>query len=200
MFQRASQLSATITATGCIHEDSKCSSNCRRLRIQSMTSSADAQGRIAGPGRPSLPALLSTTLLLMACCVRESHGQRQGLSIPLAQGAAPRLRARSQDHLKAWAVNERLRLVGKYGDIAQGSSSLGEGSSRLSSRKVKPKKAKRQNSAGTSTTAAPTTGGSTTTRIGASASTTGLGTGSGSSNSTRSAAGSTNLTNYQSDL
>lgn len=178
-----------------------------------MSSSQDAHRQIGLPTRPSLPALLSTVLLLMACCVREGHGQRQGLTIPLAQGEAPRLRARSQQHLKTWAVNERLRINGKYGEIAQGSSSLGDGSSssssnNLFSRKIKPKKAKRQSSSGTGTTRASGSGttaapssGSSTTRAGASASTTSLGGSSGSSsNSTNRPSGRANLTNYQSDL
>lgn len=177
-----------------------------------MSSSQDAHKQIGLPTRPSLPALLSTVLLLMSCCVREGHGQRPGLTIPLAHGEAPRLRARSQQHVKTWAVNERLRINGKYGEIAQGSSSLGDGSSsssnNLFSRKIKPKKAKRQSSSGTSTprasgsgtTAAPSSGSSTT-RVGASASTTSLGGSSGnSSNSTNRPSGRANLTNYQSDL
>lgn len=165
-----------------------------------------------GAVRPSLPALLSTVLLLMACCVREGHSHPQphpGLSIPLAHGEAPRLRARSQQHLKTWAINERLRINGKYGDIALGTSSLEGGSSNSNKRSnSKPKKAKRQSSTGNTstsitrgssgTTTAPPTSGGSSTRSAFSASTTGLN--GGSSNTARSPLGRTNLTNYQSDL
>lgn len=172
-----------------------------------MSSSQDSNGqnRARAPSRPSLPALLSTVLLLMACCVRDGHGQQmqqqhegRGLRVPLVRGEGPRLRARSTQHLKTWAANERLRINEKYGGIAAGTSSLEEGSS--TKYKRKSSKVKRQNSTA-STSARSTSGtisGASTTRNSASPSTTGLSGGSSSNSNTT--LGRTNLTNYQSDL
>lgn len=180
------------------------------------------------PGRPSLPALLSTVLLLMACCVQEGHSlglkqqeeqhQQHSRRIPIAHGDGPRLRARSQQHLADWAVRERYRVLGKYGDIALGTSSLVEvgskSNSNSNSRRSKPRKARRQFTAGTSigtsrtSTSGVSAGSSTLTGSRASsaasatatAATTGLSSSSPSTSTIDGPVGRTNLTNYQSDL
>lgn len=187
------------------------------------TTSASSSSSSKSQVRPaSLPALLSTVLLLLACCAREGHGQLQPRqeyqrqrhprnTINLEHGGAPRLRTRSQAHLQEWAARERLRIKGKYGEIVTGSSSLRTGSSNdeasgSSTTRLEPlKKAKRQNtSSGRSRTASATH----TDDVDWSSWLVGTGfpspsstsTGGRTTHSSGGNGGRTNLTNYQTDL